>query len=177
MNEEQDLKLVDDSLHGDQKAFGKIVDKYQRPIFNVALRILNNVNEAQDIAQEVFIKAYNNLPNFNHKYKLFSWLYRIAINESLNLQQSRRRGEALNEGMISGDGTPEDILNNNESSEMINIAIGRLNQDYQTVIILKHLQGFSYNQIGEILGIPEKTVKSRLFTARQQLKDILIKQL
>jgi RNA polymerase sigma-70 factor (ECF subfamily) len=177
MKDEQDLELVQQCLHGNQKAFEAIVDKYQKPVFNVALRILNNFYEAQDITQDVFIKAYNNLPKFNQKYKLFSWLYRIAINEALNLQSSHKRNEPLNEQIVSNLQTPEDVFNDKQTHQAVNEAINTLTRDYKTVVILKHLQGFSYTQIGEILGIPEKTVKSRLFTARQQLKDILVKQI
>ena len=177
MNEEQDIQLIQQCLQGSKKAFESIVDKYQKPIFNVALRILNDTNEAEDITQSVFIKAYENLSDFNVKYKLFSWLYRIAINESLNFQNSRRRNETLHEGIVADEKTPEELFQDKQANQTIHKAVNRLKIEYQTVIILKHFQGLSYSQISEILDIPEKTVKSRLFSARQQLKDILIKQL
>ena len=176
MIEGQDLELVQQCLLGNQKAFESIVDKYQKPVFNVAYRILNDTYEAEDITQTVFIKAFDNLPKFNQRYKLFSWLYRIAINEALNLQNSHKRNESLNERMVSRERTPEDILFHKQTNQAVNEAINKLKSDYRTVIILKHFQDCSYSQISEILSIPEKTVKSRLFTARQQLKDILIKQ-
>ncbi|HEV8538434.1 MAG TPA: sigma-70 family RNA polymerase sigma factor, partial [Bacteroidota bacterium] len=91
MAEGQDIELIQQCLQGNSKSFECIVDKYQLPIYNIALRMLNDADEAEDITQIVFIKAFENLQQFNTKYKLFSWLYRIAINESLNLQHSRRR--------------------------------------------------------------------------------------
>ena len=177
MKEEQDVELVRQCLEGNQKAYEAIVDKYQRPLFNIALRILNDTNDAEDITQAVFIKAFGNLARFNQKYKLFSWLYRIAINEVLNLQSSHKPKETLSDRMVSLDKTPEDILNDKETTQSLNGAINKLKSEYQTVIMLKHFHGFSYCQMSEILDIPEKTVKSRLFTARQQLKDLLVKQL
>jgi RNA polymerase sigma-70 factor (ECF subfamily) len=177
MNDGEDRELVVQCLHGHQQAFEALVDKYKKPVFNVAMRMLNDYHKAEDVTQDVFIKAYNNLSKFNQKFKFFSWLYRIAINESINYQNAQKHTEPLDDRIASYDHTPEDIVNAEERQELISSAIYRLAVDYRTVVILKHIQGFSYTEIGEILEIPEKTVKSRLFTARQQLKDILLKQL
>ena len=172
----QDSELVRDSLRGERKAFETIVESYQKPIFNVALKILHRVDDAEDITQSVFIKAYENLSKFNTKYRLFSWLYRIAINESLNLQKLQRRNVSLDVTLVSSEPTPEELCQDNQANQAVHEAVDKLKADYQVVIILKHFQGLSYEQISEILEVPEKTVKSRLYDARQLLRDILIRR-
>ncbi len=177
MTEGQDIESVRQTLQGNQRAFEAIVDRYQKPIYNVAYRIVSSIDEAEDITQTVFIKAYENLQSYNNKYKFFSWLYRIAINESLNHKQSHKRIESLKEHVNSNDPAPDELLYEKQSSQALHEALNKLKSDYKLVIILKHLQGLSYSEISEVLCIPEKTVKSRLFSARQHLRDKLSQQL
>ena len=170
---DDDLRLVEQCLEGDRKAFECIVDKYQKPMFNAALRILNDCEDAADAAQSAFIKAYENLRAYNKRYKFFSWLYRIAINESLNLLQQRRKFEGINEEIVSNDKTPEERYREKETSQRIQSALMEMDLDYRVVIVLSHFQDLSYKEMSYILDIPEKTVKSRLFSARQLLRSIL----
>ncbi len=170
-----DNVLIRQCLNGDINAFENLVDKYQKQILNVAYRMIHDFDEAEDIAQSVFIRAYENLKAFNPKYKFFSWIYRIAVNESLNYLNKKSRKEELNKNLITKEKTLDQIVDGIELSEKIQDALIVLDLNYRVVIVLNHFMDFSYKEISDILEIQEKTVKSRLFTARQLLKDILIK--
>lgn len=174
MTEENDLMLVSQCLEGDAKAFDLLVTKYQKIMFNVALRMINNYEDAEDVTQSAFVKAFEKLDTFDPDYRFFSWLYRITINESLNFLNQRKQFTELDKSLISNEKTPEQRYQESETSRNVQVALMDLKLEYRTVIILKHLQDFSYREIGDILQLPEKTVKSRLFTARQLLKSILI---
>ncbi len=176
MTEAEDLRLVRECLEGNIKAFETIVDKYQKPIFNLALRMVRAAEDAQDVAQAVFVKAYENLASFNVKYKFFSWIYRMAINESINLLKQRKQVEKINQNLRALEKTPEESYDASALSGLIQGALMKLDIDYRAVVILKHFEDFSYGEIGYILDLPEKTVKSRLFTARQHLRNLLIKE-
>lgn len=174
--DDKDLVLVRQCREGDVKAFESIVDKYQKIMFNVALRMIDNYEDAEDVTQLAFVKAFQKLDTFNPNYKFFSWLYRITTNESLNFLNQRKQFEELDNGLISEEKTPEEEYEESDTSRNVQRALMDLKLEYRTVIILKHLQDLSYREIGHILQLPEKTVKSRLFTARQQMKDILLKK-
>ncbi|HGY56573.1 MAG TPA: sigma-70 family RNA polymerase sigma factor [Caldithrix abyssi] len=176
MSDREDKELVKRCVKGDQKAFEALVDKYQKTVFNIIYRLIHNYDESEDLTQKVFIKVYENLDAFNSRYKFFSWLYRIAVNESLNHIKAKKRLTPLEEGYAASEKRPDETFNGKEVSERLQNAINQLNANYRTVIILKHFQNCSYSEIADIVDIPEKTVKSRLFTARQLLKDILIKE-
>jgi RNA polymerase sigma-70 factor (ECF subfamily) len=176
MSEVDDLTLVNRCIQGHTKAFEPIVDRYQKAIFNVALRMLNDYEDAQDIAQSVFVKTFENLASFNPKYKFFSWIYRMAINESINYLNKRKPIEEIQDNVISRDKTPDQELLDRDLSDRVQAALMDLQLDARVVLILKHLEGFSYREISFILEVPEKTVKSRLFSSRKQLRDILLKR-
>jgi RNA polymerase sigma-70 factor (ECF subfamily) len=176
MTEAEDLRLVRECLDGNIKAFESIVDKYNKPIFNLALRMVRAREDAQDVAQAVFLKAYENLASFNVKYKFFSWIYRMAINEAINLLKQRKQVDELDQNLRALEKTPEEGFDESTLRGVIQEALMKLDIDYRAVVILKHFEDFSYEEIGYILDLPEKTVKSRLFTARQRLRDILIKE-
>jgi RNA polymerase sigma-70 factor (ECF subfamily) len=169
-----DAELVRECLAGNQRAFETLVRKYEKPIYNVALRILRDPDDAMDIVQTVFVKAYEKLESFDEKREFFSWIYRIAINESINASKKTRRQDEYQSGVTAAlPPSQEDQRNAEILSGEIERAIEVLTLDYRMVIVLRHYHDFSYGEIAEILDIPEKTVKSRLFTARQQLKEIL----
>lgn len=176
MNEERDIELVNQCLKGNLKAFEEIVDSYQKPLFNAAYRIVNNFDEAEDITQAVFVKAYEKLSTFNTNQKFFSWIYRIAINESLNAAQQQKRFIELDEHLLSHHKEAEEHLHETEIQESIQEAVSKLQHHYKAVIVLKHFQHLSYSEISKVLEIPEKTVKSRLFTARNILREYVLKQ-
>ncbi len=143
MAECDDLVLVRQCLEGNAKAFEAIVDKYQKMIFNVALRMLGDHDDAEDTTQVAFIKGYENLRTFNPKYKFFSWLYRIAVNEAVNRLNQRKRNEALSHDFVSGGKTPEERYGDVELSQNIREALMELDPNYRLAIILRHFQDFS----------------------------------
>ncbi len=175
MNETDDITLVKKCIQGNVKAFEVLVDKYQKPIFNAALRICNDFDNAEDISQAAFVKAFEKLESYNPKYKFFSWIYRIVINEALNLLHQGKNLLELDENIISKQETSDQVYEQTELSEKIRDAIMHIEPDYRILIELRHFQNCSYSEIGYIMSIPEKTVKSRLYTARKALGKILIK--
>jgi RNA polymerase sigma-70 factor (ECF subfamily) len=175
MQEPDDRDLVRRCLSGDLKAFETILERYQKPLFNVALRVLSNADDAADVTQATFVKAYEKLNSYDDRYKFFSWLYRIAVNTSLNFLDQKKRSDLLGDEDVSEGNRLEEELHASERVEKLEDAILNLPVEYRVVIVLKHFHDLSYEEMGLILDIPEKTVKSRLFTARQMLKDILIK--
>jgi RNA polymerase sigma-70 factor (ECF subfamily) len=141
------------------------------------LRMVKVTEDAEDITQTVFVKAYEKLDSYNPAHRFFSWIYRIAVNESINFCKRIRRTEEYESGLVkSKKATPEERFRAEQLGEHVGDAISRLKLDYRLVIVLKHYHDFSYKEMSEVLQIPEKTVKSRLFTARQQLKLILEKE-
>jgi len=174
MKDYADAELVRSCLSGNQKAFETLVRKYEKPIFNLALRMLKDRDDAADVAQTVFVKAYQKLDSFDETHEFFSWVYRIAINESINFKKRIKRLDEYESGVTAALQATQEQAHGAQvlRDEMID-AIERLTMDYQMVIVLRHFHDFSYEEMAEVISVPEKTVKSRLFTARQQLKDIL----
>jgi RNA polymerase sigma-70 factor (ECF subfamily) len=174
MKSRADAELVRACLSGDQRAFETLVRTYERPVYNVALRILKDPDDAADVAQNVFVKAYQSLGSFDESREFFSWVYRIAINESINFGKRNKRRDEYESGVTAALAPTQEASHGARvlRDEVID-AIGRLTMDYQMVIVLRHFHDFSYEEMAEVLSIPEKTVKSRLFSARQQLKEIL----
>ncbi len=171
-----DKELVRECLSGSNQAFEMLVDKYQKIIFNVAYRMVGDGDDAEDITQTVFIKAYERLDSYNQKFKFFSWLYRIAVNETLNFLKSSKRFEGLDSEMMTTEKNPEQKCLDSELGSRIQAALLELEPQHRILILLKHFQNCSYHEISESLSLPVNKVKSRLYTARQTLKDILIQK-
>jgi RNA polymerase sigma-70 factor (ECF subfamily) len=168
-----DAGLVRQALAGDTDAFGQLVTRYQKPMYTVALRMLGNAEDARDVTQDAFVKAFSQLRTFDPAYRFFSWLYRIEINECLNVIRSRRRLEPL-EGRVAAGGSPFDATLAHERHNQIEAAILQLPPDYRSVVALRHFAEQTYADIAEALDIPETTVKSRLYSARQLLGEMLL---
>lgn len=173
MKGKKDAIIVRQCLKGNTESFGTLVDRYQKPIFNAAYRLTSSYEEAQDITQTVFIKAFEKLDTFDDRHPFFSWLYRIAVNESLNSIKRQGRFKDVSGVFISKDRTPAEKCEVSELSQVFQLVLMELDVNYRIVIILKHFLDCSYREMSRILDIPEKTVKSRLFTARKLLKDQL----
>jgi len=176
VDNDADIELVERCRKGDWSAFTEIVVKYQRPIYNAAFWMLRKPEDAKDIAQTVFLKVAERLDDYDKKFKFFSWIYRITINESLNLLRRNGREEALDDEVElpgRGDGDPEQHANDAEVSRRIEGALMRMSTNDRMVLTLRHFSECSYQEIAEILNLDEKTVKSRLFEARQRLRDLL----
>lgn len=173
MDRTEEAELVQRSLNGDTRAYGKLIGSYERVLYNVALRMVRDREDAKDLTQTVFIKAYENLSTFDRGRKFFSWIYRIMVNESLNLLARRRRSEPLDETMASPNRGPDHDAEEREVNGLLEEAIAELKPDYRQAILLRHFAQLSYEEMSEALEVPEKTVKSRLFTARRLLGEIL----
>jgi len=174
MSDQVDNVLVLQVLRGDLKSFETLVEKYQKPVFNLALRMVRNPDEAEDVAQATFVKAFEHLRSYNEGFKFFSWLYRIAMNESLSVLRAKKQFARVDEAKEVPEDAPDGV-EREEAASKINAALAVLTDDQRAVVTLKHLEGFSYIEIAEILAISEKKVKSRLFSARQVLRDVLMK--
>ena len=174
MVEDDDAAAAQECLAGNGQAFTRLVERYERPVYNVALRMLRNPEDARDVSQTVFLKAYQGLEKYDPQYKFYSWIYRIAINESLNVLRLRsREAGPVDDQVPSGDPGPAESLAEDSTQREVADAIEHLKPDYRAVIVLKYVADRSYEEIAGILGIEVKTVRSRLFTARQLMKDRL----
>ena len=173
MAKDDDDMLIEACLHGDRHAFDKIVDRYEGPLFSAAYRITGSVEDAMDATQNAFVNAYEKLHTFDPSYRFFSWIYRIAVNQALNLVGRRRNQTTFDEDAPAAEPNPSEVFESTEMRGHLKRALSELEPHYRTLIVLKHLEGFSYRELGELFEIPEKTVKSRLFTARQRLRVIL----
>jgi RNA polymerase sigma-70 factor (ECF subfamily) len=172
-SEPDDNELVLGCLGGDEHAFEILLVRYQGPVFNAVLRMVRDRDDAGDLTQTTFLKAYQRLSTFDSGQKFFSWLYRIAINEAINHLKRRGRVEPLAGEWASNASTPEAVLVANDLSVHVQDALMSISSDYRAVLVLRHFEDCSYDEIAQIVGVPEKTVKSRLFTARRLLKEQL----
>jgi RNA polymerase sigma-70 factor, ECF subfamily len=171
--EDEDFIAVRDCLNGNGRSYEIIVDKYQKMIFRLANKFVKNFDDAEEITQSVFVKAYENLNTYDSKYKFFSWLYRIAVNEAINYEKRKKNNGMLDENIRSFEQDPDRIYDANILSDNIIDALMELDMIYRLPVVLKHFLDYSYKELSYLLGVPEKTVKSRLFAGRQLLKDIL----
>jgi RNA polymerase sigma-70 factor (ECF subfamily) len=172
MDEDKDLKAIRMCLQGEVDAFETIIDKYQKQVLSLAYRIVRNFEDARDISQSVFVKAFGSLPSYNPRYKFFSWLYRIAINESLNFVDKRNRRIGPDAAWTAAAMDPGDQLAASELSGKIEKALMRLNARQRALLALS-ADGRSYKEIGLMLDQSEKKVKSNLFSARHKLRELL----
>lgn len=180
-----DQLLVERVQRGDKQAFDLLVRKYQHKLVQLIGRYVSNPADAPDIAQEAFIKAYRALPSFRGDSAFYTWLYRIAINTAKNylVAQSRRPPgddiDAQDAEHFDGDtglkeyGTPERMLLKDEIQDTINEAIEDLPEDLKTAIILRELEGLSYEDIAKAMECPIGTVRSRIFRAREAIEKRL----
>lgn len=174
MNEDDDATLVRRCREGDRAAFERIVVRYQKPVFNAALRLLRDPEDAKDVAQTTFLKAFEHLADYDPSYRFYSWIYRIAVNEALNALGSRKSFEGISGEEADKAPGPEQRVEGEQVGRAIEEALMRINPELRTVIVLRHFMHLSYQDMGDILLLPEKTVKSRLYTARQLLRDRLL---
>ena len=176
MDNESDQALLERYRNGDRAAFTELVVRYQRPLYNAAFWVLRSVEDANDITQIVFLKVAEQLDDYDPQYKFFSWIYRIAVNESLNLLRRNKREEALDDDVDlpgSERNNPEAQFGEAEVSRRIRSALMSLPTNDRIVLSLRHFSECSYQEIGQILDLDEKTVKSRLYEARHRLRDVL----
>lgn len=172
-------------LKGDQNAYGEIVELYKDKVFQLCYRMLGNRHEAEDIAQEAFIRAYVNIARFNMELKFSTWIYRIATNLCIDRIRKKKPDFYLDAEVSGTDGLtmysqvaaetnlPEEDLESIELQEAIQRAISKLPEKYRTVIVLKYIEELSLNEISEILDMPLGTVKTRIHRGRESLRQQL----
>jgi RNA polymerase sigma-70 factor (ECF subfamily) len=176
MKEDPDAALVLASRDGNRRAFEQLLARYERPVFNAAFRILHHRDDAADVTQTAFLKAYEHLDRYDASQQFFSWLYRIAVNEAIDLSARRKPDPLVLEAIADSAHGPDGQLAEAQTDARLQRALMGLEADQRALVVLKHVQDFSYEQIAVILGCPVKTVKSRLFTARRALRDRLLAQ-
>ena len=167
----EDSDLVLAAQRGDMEAFNRLIARWEKRIFNYLLRILGDREDAMDVSQEVFLKAYQKLNSLQEATRFSYWLFRIAHNEAFSLVRKSRPEE---EWVGQGDG-PEwgRRMAPVEVSLAVEAALDKLSPDQREAVVLKVYQGFKFEEIGEILGTPVSTVKSRLYTGLEQLRRVL----
>ena len=158
---------------GDRQALEDLLAKYEKPVYNAAYRMLHNPEDARDVTQTVFLKVIENLDSYNSNYKFFSWIYRIALNESINFLKKQNRHDPLEREPASDANTPDEQIGADQMNENMQLALMTIKPEYRTVLVLKHFVDCSYLEISQILDLPEKKVKSRLYTGRQLLRQAL----
>ena len=179
-----DLQLVERTVAGDQKAFELLVIKYQRRIERLIGRMVRDVDLVEDIAQETFIRAYRALHQFRGDAQFYTWLYRIAVNTAKKFLMEMKRDPVLTENQIksndddetnspgielTSDETPESVLAAKEIAGAVNAAMDALPGDLRQAVVLREIDGLTYEEIAEVMNCPIGTVRSRIFRARESI--------
>ena len=181
-----DADLVRRAQAGDARAFDSLVTRYRGKVYGMCYHLVQNEQDAWDLAQDAFIKAWRALASFKGDSSFYTWIYRIAHNAGYDwLRKKRIQGEgefddeigkpiaAGAEAVPKGDRRPDEVLKNRELGDRIKDAIAQLSPDHRTAILLREVEGLSYEEIAEVMGISLGTVMSRLFYARKKLQELL----
>jgi len=173
---DQDLICIEKFKSGDMEGFEMLVKKYQNMVINIVRSLTGNAHDAEDLAQEVFMKVYHNIGKFRGESKFSSWLYRVTVNSTYDhLRRSKQKISSLDEFDnfdIADTRENQDIL----AKELVQQALTKVPYEYRSALVLKEIEGLSYQEIAESLKISIGTVESRIFRGRQILKEILIKK-
>jgi len=176
VSDDSDHTLLQRYRNGDAAAFRQLVVRYERPMYNAAFWVLRNADDALDVAQTVFMRVAERSDEYDQNYKFFSWIYRMAVNEALNLLRRNDREVALDDDADFPDeevADPQRSVQDSQRSRELRSALMKMSVTDRTVLTLRHFSELSYREIGDVLDLDEKTVKSRLFEARQRLKAML----
>ena len=187
MTREQEALTVQRVLDGDVNEYEKLVLEYQKNVYNLALRMTGNAEDAADMAQEAFIKAYNSLASYRGDSRFSVWLYRIVSNVCLDFLRARKRRQTVSLSVVDDEGeeteleisdesaSPEKLLERSMTRDAVRRGLQELTPEYRQILILRELQGMSYDEIAETLGLESGTVKSRIFRARKKLCTFLVR--
>ncbi len=184
MHSSDDLNSIKRFQDGDISAFGDIVLKYQDRIYNLCRHMLRNANDAEDAAQDVFLKAYQALPKFRPEASLYTWLYRIATNTCIDYKKKplfeslfgdSGEGERLVYDRVSDAPSPEKLYESKQIDQALQESLGKLSPKLRAIIILKEIEELSYEEIADTLEISMGTVKSRIARAREELQKLMMK--
>jgi RNA polymerase sigma-70 factor (ECF subfamily) len=176
-----DHQLIESALAGNSAAFGDLVRKYQDRLYNTIVHLIGSTEDAKDVVQDAFVKAFVKLESFQRSSAFYTWLYRIAFNTAMSRQRRRRETRSIDDdcGHDPADpaAAPADRLEQEELAGQVRRALATLTEEHRLVLVLRDIDGCEYEAIAEILEIPLGTVRSRLHRARLQLRDQLKKVL
>lgn len=184
-----ELWLIKQSQKGNVDAFEELIKDYKKVAYNIALRVLRNKEDAEDISQEALLKVFKNIGSFNMQSTFKVWMYRIVVNTCLDFKRKKKvetysideklqtEDSELTKEISDNTNNPDVILGKKLESKMLSDAVNELEEDFRIAIVLRDLQGFSYKEIAAMLSCSEGTVKSRINRARKKLKDILTAKL
>lgn len=181
-----ELWLIEQSRMGNIDAFEELIRDYKKIAYNIALRVLRNVEDAEDASQEALLKVFKNIGSFNMQSTFKVWMYRIVVNTCIDFKRKKYinavsidetidlgGGNELHREIADDRANPDALVEKNYNQKLISDALNKLDDDYKTMIILRDIQGFSYSEIADIISCNLGTVKSRLNRARKNLKEIL----
>ena len=186
MTREQEAQIVERVLSGDVNAFETLVLEYEKSVYGITQRMTGNAEDAADMTQETFIKAYNSLSNFRGDSKFSVWLYRIATNVCLDFLRSKNRKPTVSLSVEDDEGeesqmdiadesqSPETLLERGLTRDAVRRGLKALNEEYRQILLLREIQGLSYEEIAQALNLEVGTVKSRIFRARKKLCAFLV---
>ncbi|MFO8175965.1 MAG: RNA polymerase sigma factor [Gemmatimonadota bacterium] len=185
----EDKELAGLAAKGREMAFRELLSRYERPVFSLVYRMVRDRTLAEDLAQEAFIRAFNAIDSYKPKYKFSSWIFKIANNHTIDHLRKRRLDTVSIDGsphartseeeaqtrlvVESHEEAPDRYVEARELGGQIEEAIGKLRPEYRTVVLLRHVEGHSYDEIAEIMELPLGTVKTYLHRARAELKELL----
>ena len=184
-----DFELVRQAKNGDQKAFEELVTRHRTMMFQIIFRMVRVREEADDLVQEAFIKAFHSIHSFNEEYSFSTWLYKIGTNNCIDyLRKKKLQTYSIDKNVETKDGelkhelpdrdeTPEGVLIHTERSKLIQQAVDSLPEKYRRAIILRHVEEKSYEEIAKMMKLPIGTVKARIFRAREMLNKALRKKI
>lgn len=184
-----DRELAARACEGRERAFRELLLRYERPVFSLVFRMVRNRETAEDVAQEAFVKAFSAIHTYNPSYRFSNWIFKIANNMAIDRLRKRElatvsidgapdAGSAEDERRTGFDipdrsETPESYTENRELGSRIEVAMGRLRPEYRTAVILRHVEGHSYQEISDIMELPLGTVKTYIHRGRGELKGLL----
>ena len=184
-----DKELAALAATGNEGAFGELLRRYERPIFSLIYRMVRDRALAEDLAQEAFIRAFNAVSSYDPRYKFSSWIFKIANNHTIDHLRRRKLDTVSIDGsphartaqeeeqtrlvLESTGENPQEYVENRELGDQIEHAIGQLRPEYRTAVLLRHVEGYAYDEIAEIMDLPLGTVKTYLHRARGELKEML----
>jgi RNA polymerase sigma-70 factor, ECF subfamily len=175
-----DLQLIDETLNGNSSSFGRLVTCYQDRLYNTLVHVTGSTEEARDVCQDAFVQAFVKLKTFHRNSAFYTWLYRIALNMAISRGRKRRPAisveqhrQATGEDPVATDDMPADRIERQERIDQVRAALRMLDDEFRTVLVLREIDGHSYDVIAEMLDLPLGTVRSRLHRARMELREQL----
>ena len=171
-----DYDLIQQCLHGDQYCFSELVTRYKNLVYSIILRMTNDREEANDLAQDVFVKVYRNLDKYYPDFKFSTWVIRITTNHVIDYRRKKRQETVSFEEVdydIAAEDSPEQTYLEKERKRKLSVVVQELPDMYKIPIVLYHQQGLSYQEIADVINEPLSKVKNRIFRGRKMLKDAL----